>query len=130
MPKKEKPKGNCRRCGDEFNLWPKNRLYCNTCQVLRDIENGISAKKCEICEDEFWPIRSSHKRCYPCSTWRPENPEKFAACTKCGLHQRPAPGTEKVCCECVSQSETMRDAYIKSLQIKMMKRRKAARKEA
>lgn len=125
MPKKETPVGKCERCGDDFNLWPKNRKYCAACQVIRDLRNGISARKCETCGDEYWPVRQSHKECYLCSDWRPSRPDRYPKCGQCGHHYRPAPGVDTVCCYCVTQSEEMRDRYLKSIKI----RRRKAMKE-
>ena len=104
--------GICRKCGDEFNKFPANRLLCAACQSLRDLQFRPGLKrKCEVCEVQFWPSRSTYHRCPDCSVFDPEKPDKYPACSECGKHKRTAPGLANTCISCVSVSAEAQKKY-------------------
>ena len=104
--------GICKKCGDEFNKFPANRLLCAACQSLRDLQfrPGLH-RKCEICEVEFWPSRTTYHRCPDCSVFEPIKPDKYPACAACGKHKRTAPGVANTCISCVSVSAEAQAKY-------------------
>ena len=107
---------NCQECGQEMVMVNKKRKYCGECQVVRDVTWAPKRKiNCEVCDEVFWPIRTSYKRCTDCASFRANNPERHGECVKCHKNYRPAPGVEATCVKCVQGSEKMRDAYVKTL---------------
>lgn len=110
--KKPTRTGICKKCGDEFNKFPANRLLCAACQSLRDLQfrPGLH-RKCEVCEEQFWPSRTTYHRCPDCSVFEPIKPDKYPACSECGKHKRTAPGLPNTCISCVSASAEAQKRY-------------------
>ena len=119
---------NCQSCGAEYRRWPSNRKYCGACQALRDLDfrPGMS-RKCEVCDERFYPFRTGYTRCYDCSNFRPEREDEFPACGTCGKHKRTAPGVDKTCVACVQRDSGMQEAYHRTLRKTVALRRKAAK---
>lgn len=106
--------GTC-ECGARFHQINKRRTTCSVCQVLRDLTfRPYATHNCDWCGEKFWPVRLTYKICPKClpST---ANSDKWPACTRCGSHNRPAPGLDTTCISCVQSGADLRKAYVKTL---------------
>ena len=62
------------------------------------------------CGKVFFPLRYTHKACYFHSDLKAGH-RKGAACSKCGQHNRLAPGTDKFCLACITSTKSMQGHY-------------------
>lgn len=106
----------CEGCDQPFpSPWPNAKL-CGACRCLRDLTfmNPDRSKTCTDCGEEFYPIRSSYRRCYTCTDLRAGR-RADCHCNVCHKGNKPAPGVTSTCLQCVQASTENRAAYRKAL---------------
>lgn len=117
---------SCASCGQTVRTRFSRQKLCDLCAIVRDHNWGIRPRPCVECEQVFWPVRATYKRCDACHIDTTGRAPEWPTCTLCGSARRTPPGVQSVCLHCVQQDEATRTRYVATLR-QIIRRRQEAR---